>query len=58
MGKMGVSVYIKGEYEEFHALRRRENKANSKPIYFVLSTVWCVLRYGFVIPVKTGIQTC
>jgi len=29
---MGVSVYMKGDYEDFHALRRRQNKANSKPI--------------------------
>jgi len=32
MGKMSLSVYMKGDYEEFHALRRRKNKANSKPI--------------------------
>jgi len=32
MGKMSVSIYMKGDYEELHALRRRENKANSKPI--------------------------
>jgi len=24
---MNVSIYVKGYYEEFHALRRRENKA-------------------------------
>jgi len=28
---MSLSVYMKGDYEEFHALRRRKNKANSKP---------------------------
>ena len=28
---MSLSLYMKGDYEEFHALRRRENKANSKP---------------------------
>jgi len=28
---MGISIYIEGDYEEFHALRRRKNKANSKP---------------------------
>jgi len=28
---MGLSVYMKGYYEEFHALDRRKNKANSKP---------------------------
>jgi len=36
-------------------VRRRLEK--TKPIYFVLRTAWCVLRYGFVIPVKTGIQS-
>jgi len=25
---MGLSIYMKGGYEEFHALRRRKNKAN------------------------------
>jgi len=28
---MSVSIYMKGGYEEFHALRRRKNKPNSKP---------------------------
>jgi hypothetical protein len=32
MVKMSLSIYMKGYYEEFHSLRRRENKANSKPI--------------------------
>ncbi len=32
MAKMSLSIYMKGDYEEFHALRRRKNKANSKPI--------------------------
>ncbi len=31
MGKMSVSIYKKGEYEDFHTLGRRKNKANSKP---------------------------
>jgi len=31
MGKMSLSVYMKGRYEEFYALGRRKNKANSKP---------------------------
>jgi len=30
--RIGVSIYKKGYYEEFHALRRRKNKPNSKPI--------------------------
>ena len=29
MGRMSLSIYIKGVYEEFHALRREKNKANS-----------------------------
>ncbi len=32
MGKISLSIYMKGDYEEFHAQRRRKNKANSKPI--------------------------
>ena len=32
MGKMNISIYMKGDYEEFQALRRRKNKPNSKPI--------------------------
>ena len=28
---MSLSIYMKGDYEEFHALRRQKNKANSKP---------------------------
>jgi len=32
MGKMSLCVYMKGDYEEFYALGRRKNKANSKPI--------------------------
>jgi len=31
---MGVSVYLKGDYEDFHALSRQKNKAYSKPILF------------------------
>ena len=33
MAKMSVSIYVKGYYEDFHALGRQKNKANSKPIY-------------------------
>ena len=29
--RIGVSIYKKGYYEEFHALGRRKNKPNSKP---------------------------
>jgi hypothetical protein len=28
---MSVSIYMKGDYEDFHALGRQKNKANSKP---------------------------
>jgi len=28
---MDISIYMKGYYKEFHALKRRKNKANSKP---------------------------
>jgi len=30
-GEIGAISLLKGDYEEFHALRRRKNKANSKP---------------------------
>jgi len=30
-----ANSYMKGDYVEFHALRRRKNKANSKPILIV-----------------------
>jgi len=30
---------MKGDYEDFNALRRRKNKANSKPNKLVLSNV-------------------
>ena len=32
MGRMSLSIYMKGDYEDFHALRRQKNKPNSKPI--------------------------
>jgi len=28
---MSVSIYMKGDYEEFHALKAAKNKPNSKP---------------------------
>jgi len=31
MGGMSLSIYIKGDYEHFHAFGRRKNKPNSKP---------------------------
>jgi hypothetical protein len=30
--QIDINSYLKGDYEEFNALRRRKNKANSKPI--------------------------
>ncbi|HUT46782.1 MAG TPA: hypothetical protein VMX36_10890 [Sedimentisphaerales bacterium] len=36
---MSVSIYMKGDYEDFQPFRRRENKANSKPNKLVLSSV-------------------
>ena len=39
MGGMSVSIYMKGNYEELHALGRRKNKPNSKPNKLVLSRV-------------------
>jgi hypothetical protein len=31
MGGMSLSIYMKGDYEDFHAFGRRKNKPNSKP---------------------------
>ena len=31
MGEIGTKSYMKGDYEDFNALRQRKNKANSKP---------------------------
>jgi len=31
MVKKGISIYIKGYYEDFCGFGRRKNKANSKP---------------------------
>ena len=38
MGKMSLSIYMKGYYEEFHALRRRKNKANQSQFILAPST--------------------
>jgi len=32
MGKMSISIYMKGYYEDFCNFGRRKNKPNSKPI--------------------------
>jgi hypothetical protein len=31
MAKKGISIYMKGYYEDFCGFGRRKNKANSKP---------------------------
>ena len=54
---MGVNVYMKGNYEEIQALRATKKQSQFKAKLFVLRTVSCVLRYGFVITVETGIQS-
>jgi hypothetical protein len=41
-------------YGDFNGLRLRKNKAN----LVVQRSAFCVLRRYFVIPVKTGIQSC
>jgi len=33
MGRKSLSVYMKGYYEDFHALKAAKNKPNSKPIF-------------------------
>jgi len=45
MGKMSVSIYKKGEYEDFHTLGRRKNKPNSKPILFSPQIFWGLKGY-------------
>ena len=47
MSGMNLSVYMKGDYEDLRRFGLGKNKAN----LFVMSTAYCVLRYGFVIPV-------
>ena len=43
-GQIGAKSYMKGDYEDFYALGRRENKANSKPIRQerIAGQVWLV----------------
>jgi len=33
MAKMSLSIYMKGDYEEFYALRRRKNKAKQSQLH-------------------------
>jgi hypothetical protein len=49
---------MKGDYEEIRALKAAKKQSQSKPNLFVLCSACCVLRYGLVIPVETGIQSC
>ena len=35
---MGVSIYMKGDYEEFHALRRRKNKAKQSQFRYLANS--------------------
>ncbi len=59
MAEMSVSIYMKGDYGEFHALGRRKNKANSKPNKLVLSSVeWSqsYLAPRFIWGLKTGLK--
>jgi len=32
MGKMSLSIYMKGDYEEFHALKAEQKQSQSNPI--------------------------
>ena len=37
---MSISIYMKGDYEEFNALKAAENKPNSKPNLFSPQIFW------------------
>jgi len=52
---MSVSVYLKEDYEDFHAFEVAKKQSQ---FVIVQRSVFGGQRYGFVIPVKTGIQTC
>jgi hypothetical protein len=32
MGRMSLSIYMKGDYEDFHALKAAKNKANYRAL--------------------------
>ena len=53
---MSVSVYMKGEYEEFYALEAAKNKANSNPIFnFTAENAECAEQKGICVngcPIK------
>jgi len=45
MGRMSLSIYMKGYYEDFYGFGRRKNKANSKPNKANLFRIeCCVMR--------------
>jgi hypothetical protein len=49
MGKIGLSIYMKGYYEEFHALKAAEKQSQTKPIYSfcVLCAAYCIIDLSF-----------
>jgi len=44
MGGMSVSIYMKGDYEEFHALKSSEKQSQSKPIRHLGPEIATALR--------------
>jgi hypothetical protein len=50
---MYLSIYMKGDYEEFHALRRHENKPNSNPFLEAIGVYSC----EFVVNLKKQTQS-
>ena len=48
MGRMSLSIYMKGDYEDLCGFGLRKNKANSKPN----KANFIGANYGFVIPVE------
>ena len=59
MGKMNLSIYMKGRYEDFCGFGRRKNKANSKPnkpnLSFTAENAECAEQKGIHIndcPIK------
>jgi len=53
MGKMSLSIYMKGYYEDFFSFWLRENKANSKPIKLVLSAVEWTQFAGLLLEIRS-----
>jgi hypothetical protein len=50
--------YMKGDYDNKPARGAEENKASQSQSISVECSAFSVLSHGFVIPVKTGIQSC